>query len=189
MTNLLCLSGSRDRNGRTARAIQAIITGAENAGAKTESHFLTELNLQHCRQCDANGWGLCRREGHCVVDEDDFQMLVDKIHQSDVVVFATPVYFRDLSESMKSFLDKLRRISAFNPEPKTKGISAVGLSMAGGGGGGAVSACMYLESTLQMCRFDVVDMIPIRRQNFDIKLPMLELTGEWLATKPTSTTE
>lgn len=186
--NILLLSGSKDRNGRTAGAINAIITGAERAGANTESVFLTELNLQHCRQCDANGWGTCRREGHCIVD-DDFQMLVDKIHESDVVVFATPVYFRDLSESMKVFLDKLRRISAFNPDPITKGISAAGLSMAGGGGGGATSACMSLESTLQMCRFDVIDMIPIRRQNFEIKLPMLELTGEWLATKPASATE
>ncbi|UCC16859.1 MAG: flavodoxin family protein, partial [Dehalococcoidales bacterium] len=185
---ILCLSGSRDRNGRTAGAINAITTGAEKAGAKTESFFLPELNLQHCRQCDANGWGPCRREGYCVID-DDFQMLVDKIQESDVVVFATPVYFRDLSESMKGFLDRLRRISAFNPDPITKDTSAVGLSMAGGGGGGAVSACMYLESTLQMCRFDVIDMVPIRRQNFEIKLPMLELTGEWLATKPTSATE
>ena len=185
---ILCLSGSKDRNGRTAGAINAIMTGAERAGAKTESVFLTELNLQHCRQCDANGWGTCRRERHCVVD-DDFQMLVDRIRGSDVAVFATPVYFRDLSESMKVFLDRLRRISAFNTDPITKGISAIGLSMAGGGGGGAVSACMALESTLQMCRFDVGDMIPLRRQNFTIKLPMLELTGEWLATKPASTSE
>ena len=188
MTKILFISGSRDRNGRTAGAINAIIRGAEKAGAKTESFFLPELNLHYCQQCDANGWGVCRREGYCIV-EDDFQMLVDKIHESEVVVFATPVYFRDLSESMKTFLDKLRRISAFNPEPITKGVSAAGLSMAGGGGGGATSACMNLESTLQMCRFDVIDMIPIRRQNFETKLPMLELTGEWLATKPTSTTE
>jgi multimeric flavodoxin WrbA len=188
MTKILFISGSKDRNGRTSGAINSILTGAERAGATTESFFLPELNLQHCRQCDANGWGSCRREGYCVVD-DDFQMLVDKIHESDVVVFAAPVYFRDLSESMKAFLDRLRRISAFNPDPITKGIPAVGLSMAGGGGGGAISACMNLESTLQMCRFDVIDMIPVRRQNFEIKLPMLELTGEWLATKPDSAAE
>jgi hypothetical protein len=59
--------------------------------------------------------------------------------------------------------------------------------MAGGGGGGATQACFNLESTLQMCQFDVVDMIPLRRQNFEVKLPMLEMTGEWLATKPVST--
>jgi len=187
MIKILLISGSKNRNGRTSGAINSIIKGAQSAGATTESFFLTELDLRHCLQCDDDGWGVCRREGYCVIN-DDFQMLVDKIHESDVVVFATPVYFRDLSEIMKVFLDRLRRISAFNPEPITKGISAAGLSLAGGGGGGAISACMNLESTLQMCRFDVVDMIPVRRQNFEIKLPMLELTGEWLATKPVSAT-
>ena len=38
----------------------------------------------------------------------------------------------------------------------------------------------------QTCGFDVVDMIPVRRQNIENKIPMLELTGKWLATKPTS---
>lgn len=185
---ILAISGSRNPEGRTARSINAVFKGAGKAGAETESFFLTDLNLEQCRQCDADGWGVCRREGYCVI-EDDFSMLVDKIKSSDVVVFATPVYFRDLSESMKGFLDRLRRVSAFRQDPPTKGVSAVGISMAGGGGGGAVSACMSMEATLQMCQLDIVDMIPLRRQNFEIKLPMLELTGEWLATKPTSTTE
>jgi multimeric flavodoxin WrbA len=185
---ILFLSGSRNRQGRTARAIDTIKSGAEKEGAESETFFLPELKLERCRQCESDGWGACRREGYCVVN-DDFQMLVDKIKESDLVVFATPVYFRDLSESMKGFLDKLRRISAFNSDPPTKDTPAVGLSMAGGGGGGAVSACMQMESTLGMCRFDVVDMIPIRRQNYEIKLPMLEMTGKWLATKPTSSAE
>ena len=30
--------------------------------------------------------------------------------RADLVIFATPVYFHDLSESMKAFLDRLRRI-------------------------------------------------------------------------------
>lgn len=183
---ILCLSGSKNHEGRTARAIEAIRKGAEKAGAETECIFLTDMKLEHCRQCDADGWGACRREGYCVI-KDDFESLVEKIGSSDVVIFATPVYFRDLTESMKAFLDRLRRISAFRPEPATKGVLAAGVSMAGGGGGGATQACLNLESTLQMCQFDVVDMIPLRRQNFEAKLPMLEMTGEWLATRPAST--
>jgi hypothetical protein len=58
--------------------------------------------------------------------------------------------------------------------------------MAGGGGGGAPSASFSLETVLQMIGFDVVDVINVRRQNIDLKLPMLETTGEWLANKPTS---
>ena len=36
------------------------------------------------------------------------------------------------------------------------------------------------------CGFDVVDMIPVRRQNLEFKLPLLELTGQWLTSKPVS---
>ncbi|MBN2239781.1 MAG: flavodoxin family protein [Dehalococcoidales bacterium] len=182
---ILLLSGSKNREGRTVGCLKAIADGAEKAGAETETVVLTELKLSHCRQCEADGWGACRREGYCVVD-DDFQEIVDKITESDVVVFATPVYFRDLSESMKSLLDRLRRTTAFREGASTQGKIAVGVCLAGGGGGGSVQASMNLESTLQMCRFDVVDMIPVRRQNYEYKLPVLRLTGEWLATKPAS---
>ena len=182
---ILVLSGSRNPEGRTARAIDAIGRGVAKAGGNTERFFLPELNLERCRQCESDGWGVCRQEERCIID-DDFSSLVDKIKSSDVIVFATPVYFADLSESMRGFLDRFRRIGAHKTAKPTQGISAVGLCLAGGGGGGAPSACLNLERILQMCGFDVVDMIPLRRQNLDTKLQILELIGAWLATKPTS---
>jgi hypothetical protein len=97
---------------------------------------------------------------------------------------------------MKAFLDRYRRTRTgiiappvsnmphpVNPE---EGIPAVGLCYAGGSGNGATFCCMNLERILQFCGFDVVDMIPVRRQNMEAKLSRLELVGEWLATKPSS---
>ena len=66
------------------------------------------------------------------------------------------------------------------------GTSALGFCLSGGGGGGAPNACANLERMMLGCGFDVVDMVLLRRQNFEMKLPILELTGAWLATKPTS---
>ncbi len=183
--SILVLSGSRNREGQTARAIDALGRGVAKAGGSTECFFLPELNLERCRQCESNGWGICRREGRCIID-DDFSLLVEKIKSSDVIVFATPVYFADLSESIRGFLDRFRRICIHKTVKPSQGISAVGLCLAGGGGGGASSACLNLERMLQVSGFDVVDMIPLRRQNLDIKLPILELIGTWLVTKPTS---
>src|SRR3972149_6402264 len=97
---ILVLSGSRNREGQTARAIKAIQKGISDAKGKSEVLFLTELNLERCRQCDPDGWGLCRREGRCII-EDDFHSIVKKIEAADVVVFANPVYFGDLSESLR----------------------------------------------------------------------------------------
>ena len=182
---ILVLSGSRNPQGRTARAINAIGEGVSKSGGNMDVVFLPELKLERCRQCESNGWGICRTEGRCII-EDDFASLVEKVESSDVVIFANPVYFGDLSESIGTFLRRLRRILSRRTETTIQNISAVGLCLAGGGGGGAPSACVSLERIIQRCGFDVVDIIPLRRQNLEAKLPMLELTGEWLATKPTS---
>lgn len=187
----IILSGSRNREGQTAKAIKAVQKGLTAGKAKSEVIFLTELNLERCRQCDPDGWGLCRKEGRCII-EDDFAPLVKKVKAADVLVFANPVYFGDLSESMRCFLERYRR-TLFKPGtaprpgfPMGGGTPAIGICYAGGSGNGTVSCAASLERVLQTCGFDVVDMIQVRRQNFDVKLPMLEMTGKWLATKPTS---
>ena len=192
----LVLSGSRNRQGKTAQAINSIVKGANEAGGSSECIFLPELALERCRQCNDDGWGVCRNEGHCIID-DDFASIVDKIETADVVVFANPVYFGDLSESMWNFLRRFRRthfnrrpivaqsVPGANPSGESS-IPAIGLCYAGGSGNGTTSCCANLEHILQQCRFDVIDMIPVRRQNLEVKLPMLELVGKWLATKPIS---
>jgi len=183
---ILVLSGSRNPQGKTAQAINAVRRGITAAGGESECLFLPELKLERCRQCEADGWGLCRKEGRCII-EDDFPSLVEKIKSSAVVVFANPVYYGDLSESMRGFLDRLRRIRFRRNAPVLPaGIPAIGLCYAGGSGNGAPNCCASLERVLQMCGFDIVDMVPLRRQNLDVKLPVLELTGRWLVTRPTS---
>jgi NAD(P)H-dependent FMN reductase len=192
----LVISGSRNRQGKTAQAAEAIRRGVTRGGGKSESIFLTELKLERCRQCNPDGWGICRSEGRCVID-DDFASIVEKIKVSDVVIFANPVYFGDLCESLRGFLDRYRRIrfsTAFRPPAPgappmgfgAGGIPAIGIAYAGGSGNGTISCLANLERVLQTCGFDVVDMIPARRQNLDVKLPLLEKIGEWLASKPTS---
>jgi len=185
--NILFVSGSRNREGRTARAVNAVLEGAKEAGSDVELVFLPELNLERCRQCDQNGWGICRSEGRCVV-EDDFNPLLEKVRKADVSVFASPVYFSDLSESMLTFLGKIRR-TIFN-QAAAKSVEkkpVVGICLAGGSGNGAPDSCASLNKILFRIGFDVVDMVPLRRQNLEAKLPALKLMGKWLRTKPTST--
>jgi multimeric flavodoxin WrbA len=196
---ILILSGSRNRQGQTARAVNAICKGIADAGAKSETLFLTELNLERCRQCNDDGWGICRSEGRCII-EDDFASIVEKMNAADALVFANPVYFGDLCESMRGFLDRYRRIrfeDVFRssnrrlpgqPPIVQGGTPAVGYCYAGGSGNGTTSCAANMERILQTCGFDVVDMIPARRQNLQMKLPLLESVGKWLATRPTSGT-
>jgi multimeric flavodoxin WrbA len=193
----LVISGSKNPEGRTASLINALCRGITAAGGDSEVIYLPQINIELCRQCNDDGWGICREDTKCIID-DDFMSVVEKIDNADAVVFANPVYFGDLSESMKAFLDRLRRVKTTIPRGpiptrvppgpfnNDSGRIAVGICYAGGSGNGTTSCCMNLERILQICGFDVVDMIPVRRQNLENKIRIMELTGEWLATEPSS---
>ena len=108
--------------------------------------------------------------------------VVDRICEADVAVFATPVYYGDPSESMRAFTDRLCRVARFKEGwPGIADKRAVGICVAGGGGGGAPNCTVSLEKVLRTIGFDLVDVVPVRRQNLDFKCDVLRLTGKWLA--------
>ena len=170
--------------------MKAIAKGVRKAGGNSESIFLTEFAIERCRQCNKEGYGICINKQRCII-KDDFASIVAKVKAADAVVFLSPVYFLDLSESMRAFLERLRRIVPDSDRSipfshRVGGTPAIGVCMAGKNGGGAPNCCVNLEKNMKECGFDVVDIIPLRRQNLEFKLPILELTGEWLVTRPTS---
>ena len=179
---MIMLMGSRNPVGQTARAADAFLQGAASRGSQVEQLFLPQMKIERCRQCRNDGWGKCRTEGRCVI-KDDFATVAAKIRHANAVVFATPVYFYDLSESLRSFLDRLRRTCVHKSgRGGIVGKRAIGICVAGGGGSGALACAVNLEKILTRCGFDVLDMIPVRRQNLEMKLRVLRMTGEWLAT-------
>jgi len=183
---ILAISGSRNPEGQTARAMNAFLNGAASAGASAEKVFLPAVAIERCRQCDAEGWGLCRKEARCVI-EDDFAALVERVRGCDALVVATPVYYDDLSESVLAFLGRLRRICTFDEtRDGIEGKPAVGICVAGGRGKGASNCCGCLEKILLRCGFDVVDMVPVRRQNLEMKCETLGTIGRWFAAGPAS---
>lgn len=176
---VLQVMGSRNPQGQTAKAASALGEGMKSKGTTVEQVFLPTLKIERCRQCEDNGWGICRTEGRCTI-EDDFAGVVTKIAEADAVVFATPVYYSDLSESMRAFLDRLRRTCTHAAgKSKVEGKPALGVCVAGGGGGGGPACAVSLEKVLATCGFEIVDMIPVKRQNLDRKLAVLRITGTW----------
>lgn len=56
--------GSRNPEGRTARAADALLRGAQQAGAEVERVFPTGLTVERCRRCDERGAGPARLTAH-----------------------------------------------------------------------------------------------------------------------------
>jgi multimeric flavodoxin WrbA len=177
----LIIVGSRDHQGRTGRAAAALGEALAAGGAQVSTRYLLELDIKTCVQRGDNGFGMCLDEGWCKI-EDGFSALVEELRGSDLLCVVTPVYWGDLSECIRTFLDRLRRIG-LNPAGKLgiKNKPAIGVCVAGGQGGGAPNCCDTLQRVLSHCEFDVLDMIPARKQNLEHKLGVLRLTGAWLA--------
>ncbi len=56
----------------------------------------------------------------------------------------------------------------------------------GGSGRGAPQCVFEIEGLLKFCTLDMVDMIPVKRQNLDMKTQVLRIAGEWLASCPST---
>lgn len=178
---VVVICGSRNPSGQTAQAGHALLDGVREAGGDGTQIYLPELKISRCAQCEDDGWGICRSEGRCTIG-DDLSAVADEIRGADAVVFSTPVYFGDLSESLRAFLDRLRRTCIHeDARPGISGKRAIGICVAGGGGGGAPSCVVSMERTLQSTGFDIVDLIPARRQNLATKIEVLRATGRRLA--------
>jgi len=175
---ILAIQSSPNEDGLTAKTVKAVIKGAEAEGASVEMINLNELVIKPCVACDS-GWGQCRREGTCIIN-DEFQQLRDKIHAADAVVFATPVYWGDLSESAKLFLDRLRRCEVKGEFKNLNGKFAMGIASAGGTGNGCVKALLHLEDYLRRIGFTIFDLVTVTQASREHKLEMLEKAGRRL---------
>lgn len=100
---VLAILGS-PRKGQTYKAVALFEQHLKAYGSIEFSYvFLNETNLTQCRGC-----ALCLESGEefCPV-KDDRPMLVEKMLESDGVIFATPNYSLQVSALMKIFLDRL----------------------------------------------------------------------------------
>jgi len=101
---ILAVNGSpRGNLGNTDRILQPFLAGAREAGAKTETIYLKDKRIEHCRGC-FTCW--TKTPGVCI-HKDDMPELLAKIRSADVLVCATPLYVFTVSGLMKDFMDRI----------------------------------------------------------------------------------
>lgn len=177
---ILAIESSSRPDGLTANMVSAALEGARGAGAEVELVALRDYTLEVCRQCDETGWGDCRSKGTCIID-DDLAEIAAKVEAADGLVFATPVYFGDLSEKAKVFTDRFRRTAMGKGGGEyLNGLKTIAIAAAGGSGGGTASCMAALEKILGVPGCFVVDLIPVARRNAAYKAEVCRLAGRAL---------
>ena len=98
--SVLIISSSMRNKSNSEKLAEQFAKGAEEAGNKVEIVKLKGKKLAFCQGCLA-----CSKTGHCVIN-DDGNEITEKMKQADVLVFATPIYYYELSGQMKTMLDR-----------------------------------------------------------------------------------
>ncbi len=115
------LMGSPSRHGSTAILVQEFARGAEEAGHTCEVIDVCHADIHPCTGCVACGY-----EGPCV-QKDDMEKIRGKLLDTDMVVFATPLYYYGMSAQLKTVVD---RFCAFNSSLNNRHLKSALLTVA-----------------------------------------------------------
>ena len=97
---VLIISTSLRKNGNSDILAQSFAKGAAEAGNEVEIVSLADKKIAFCRGCFA-----CQKTGSCVI-KDDAVEITEKISEAGVVVWATPIYYYEMTGQMKTMIDR-----------------------------------------------------------------------------------
>lgn len=98
---IVVLSTSLRANSNSELLAKSFVEGAKEAGNEVEYISLKNKDIRFCIGCLA-----CQKTGHCVI-KDDVADIMNSVLEADVVVWATPIYYYEMSGQMKTLIDRL----------------------------------------------------------------------------------
>ena len=101
MKKVLIISTSLRRNSNSDYIAREFERGAKDAGNEVEFVSLIGKKIDFCIGCLS-----CQLTQECVI-KDDANEIAEKVKNADVVVYATPVYYYEMSGQMKTLIDRM----------------------------------------------------------------------------------
>jgi len=101
MKKVIVISTSLRAGSNSDLLADKFVEGAKAAGNEVEKISLVGKNIQFCKGCLA-----CQKLGRCVIN-DDVNDIMARVLKADVVVWATPIYYYEMSGQMKTLIDRM----------------------------------------------------------------------------------
>lgn len=114
MKKIIVISTSLRAGSNSDMLADRFIEGARQAGHEVEKISLAGKDIKFCRGCLA-----CQKTGKCVID-DDVNGIMQKVLNADVVVWATPIYYYEMSGQMKVLIDRMNAM--YNQEYRFRDV-------------------------------------------------------------------
>lgn len=105
---ILIISTSLRNNSNSKSLADAFEKGVSKAGGTVEKISLKDKKILFCTGCLS-----CQKNGKCMI-KDDMVEIIEKIKSADILVFATPIYYYEMSGQMKVLLDRTNPLYSNN---------------------------------------------------------------------------
>ena len=119
--NVLGISGSMRKNGNTAQIIKYILDRVREEGIETEFISLADRVIKPCTGCE-----LCKDRKWCTAEDDDWEGVINRVMECEVLIIGSPTYYYDVSGHLKNFID--RTYSLYH-DRKLAGRKAIGVTV------------------------------------------------------------
>ena len=101
MKKVIVISTSLRTGSNSDMLADKFVEGATAAGHDVEKISLVGKDIRFCKGCLA-----CQKTGRCVIG-DDVNAIMQKVLAADVVCWATPIYYYEVSGQMKTLIDRM----------------------------------------------------------------------------------
>jgi multimeric flavodoxin WrbA len=115
------LFGSPRKSGNTRQLVDAFTGGMKKGRHEAKLLYLNEMKIRPCQGCLS-----CAETGACRI-KDDMKDVRESIMESDVIVYATPVYWWAPSAQLKAVMDRSIAFLDEQMNSRIKGKRAVSL--------------------------------------------------------------
>jgi multimeric flavodoxin WrbA len=91
----------RREKSQTRRLVMSVLEGARQTGADVTFVDICSLEIKYCTAC-----GTCYAKGECIHD-DDYPVILEKMLDSDGIVWGSPNYINSVTAQLKTLLDRM----------------------------------------------------------------------------------
>ncbi len=103
MKKVLAIMGSPRKKKNTNMLLDELLNNLDKEKFEIERVYLKDLEIKACDGCEN-----CNRTGDCST-KDDMTDLYDTIDNSNIIIFAAPVYFNSLNGLSKNVIDRCQK--------------------------------------------------------------------------------
>ncbi|WP_298038705.1 flavodoxin family protein [uncultured Desulfuromonas sp.] len=127
----LAINGSPRKGGNTDNMLQTVLEPLKEAGWETEQCQLGGKQVRGCTAC-MKCWE--NRDLKCVLKNDPFNEVFEKMVRADAIIIGTPTYFTDVTAEIKALIDRAGFVALANDGLFGGKIGAAVVAVRRGGG-------------------------------------------------------